>query len=304
MINREWANYKTRVLLRVETCCRYRVWPVTYDQFRVWLGNFSQNSSSGISKDEIVALYLIDRLVFRTKAMALSGYSRVFSGPLRRSLIDNDLLSEDISIDKWNEIIKRQPSSRSGILFLPLSLDDGYGDSGPNLYRALDPLIKTSGQKGDSPKAIVYIDDCTISGGQLNDFLTKKNPRTLYPDAKIYYCPLIAYEKAIENASVQHPDISILPVEVLDKSLLPFEVNDYGTLISKRLGTSIPEMRSWYDEMKDKYCSKGYSQWYGHNNAGISLAFEWGAPNNSLGIYRMEFTSKADNWVQLFRGRL
>jgi len=213
-------------------------------------------------------------------------------------------MDESISIDKWLETIKRQPSSKSGILFLPLSLDDGYGDSGPNLYRALDPLIKTSDKKSNTPRAVVYIDDCTISGGQLNDFLNIKNPQALYPSAKIYYCPLIAYDKAIENANLQHPDISIIPVEVLDKSLHPFEINDYSTLIAERLGTDISEMRSWYDEMKDKYCPEGYSQWYGYNNAGISLAFEWGAPNNSLGIYRMEFTSKADNWVQLFRGRL
>lgn len=303
MINREWVNYKNRVLLRVEICCRYRVWPVTYDQFRAWLGNFSQNNSSNISRDEVVALYLIDRLIYRSKAMALSGYSRVFSGPLRRSLIDNNLMDEDVSIDKWRKIIKRQSSSELDILFLPLSLDDGYGDSGPSLYRTLDPLIKTSGQKSKSPKAVVYIDDCTISGDQLDDFINKKNPYALYPNAKIYYSPLIAYETAIENTRSKHSDICMIPVEILDKTLLPFEDNDYGNFISKRLGTNISEMQLWYNEMKDKYCSERYGEWYGYNNSAIPLAFEWGAPNNSLGIYRMEFTSKANNWVQLFRGR-
>lgn len=303
MTNREWVNYKNRVLHRVEICCRYRVWPVTYDQFRAWLGNFSQNNSSNISRDEIVALYLIDRLIYRSKAMALSGYSRVFSGPLRRSLIDHDLMDEDVSIEKWHKIIKGQSSSGLEVLFLPLSLDDGYGDSGPSLYRNLDLLVKTSGQQPKSPKAVVYIDDCIISGGQLDNFINKKNPRELYPNAKIYYSPLIADEVAIEKARLKHPEICIIPVEILDKTLLPFENNDYGTFISERLGTNISEMNLWYKEMEAKYCSKGYGQWYGYNGSAISLAFEWGAPNNSLGIYRMEFTSKANNWVQLFRGR-
>jgi hypothetical protein len=295
----QWNVYKERVLDRIELCCEKKIWPFEFINFQCWLKNFNDDE-----KDEIVALYLLDRLVVRTKETAISGYSRLIASELRQSWIKNEIISDGLSINELMRILKSRPGSLK-VAMAPVTLPAEYGDSGPSLFRHLDPIYNTSKKTPQDVKAIVYIDDILGTGTQLEDFLGTVRPKNNFPNAKIYYAPLVAYEEKLEESRQKYPDIQILPVEIINDEVMPFKRNEYTEIITAYLGISVDELWQHYLKMFDKYCgSKGYKQmWEGFGSLGLPVVFEWGCPNNVPGMLRMEESKMHPNWSQLFRGR-
>ncbi|WP_396587731.1 hypothetical protein [Bermanella sp. R86510] len=295
----QWNVYKERVLDRIQLCCEKKIWPFEYTDFQCWLRNFNDDK-----QDEIVALYLLDRLVVRTKETAISGYSRLIASELRQSWIRNGIISNDLSITDLMKALK----SRHGlnkVAMAPVTDHTEYGDSGPSLFRHLDPIYSTKKKISKDVQAIVYIDDILGTGTQLMHFLENISPQEEFPDAKIYYAPLVAYEDKLEESKERYPDIQILPVEIINDEVMPFKQNEYTEIITNFLDISVAELWQHYLKMFDKYCgAKGYKDmWKGYGNLGLPVVFEWGCPNNVPGMLRMEESNLYPNWSQLFRGR-
>ncbi|MBL4797318.1 MAG: hypothetical protein JKY50_07885 [Oleispira sp.] len=300
---KQWNAYKERVLDRVRLCCEKNVWPFDYDRFLIWLGNFTDNTDSP-SMDELVALYLLDRLVVRTTATAIAGYSRLIVNELRQAFIKEGILPKEISINELKKQLRTYPGSL-GINFTPVTFEGDQGDSGPSLYRRLHPIYRTDATFKKEPKAIIYVDDCLGTGNQFDTFLKKVNPVELYPNSAIFYCPLIAYKATLERLRTEQPDITILPVEIIDEDVFPFSENEYGTVISQHLGVSISQLEEHYLKMFYEYCgAQGFSDyWSGYGGICMPIIFEWGCPNNIPGILHMDRSGKIESWQQLFLRR-
>jgi hypothetical protein len=299
---KQWANYKSRVLERASLSCRSQLWPFEYNHLKVWLSNFTGPNAH--DKDELVALYLLDRLVVRTRKSAHAGYSRLFMGEIRRSLLSLGILSEEDTIDAWKEAIRTRPTSK-GINFIPIHSDDGFGESGSTLFRHLHGLIRTDLGEIDQPKAVIYIDDCLGSGDQFIEFVNNSKPQEKFPDAAIFYCPLIAHNDGLNKIKDQFPSLNIFPVEIVDDEIGPFSQNEYSDIISEYLDISIVDLKAHYIEMFDRYCgASGFrAYWNSYEDLEMPIVFEWGCPNNALGILYMDHSRIKRNWKQLFPRR-
>lgn len=300
---RNWNEYKGRVLERVRLSCDMNVWPFQYQIFPRWLNNFRDGTDSP-NKDEILALYLLDRLVVRTTETAKSGYSRLIACDLRQSFIEIGIIPPETTIEKLKNTLRTNPRSLE-VMFLPITAEGDIGDSGPALIRHIHPVIKTNQRRLAKPKAVVYIDDCLASGEQFRGFIASTGPHESFPESQIYYCPLIAYKPALTQLQQDYPNIKIMPVELLDEDVFPFEENEYSSVITQHLELSMDELREHYQSMFKRYCgAKGYRPtWNGRSGICMPIVFEWGCPNSTPGVLHMESSNIKDSWKPLFSRR-
>jgi hypothetical protein len=146
----------------------------------------------------------------------------------------------------------------------------------------------------DKESNIVFIDDFSITGSQIDRYLTKKIK--LYGDDKKYYILLlVTTESALEKIRKKH-NIVTLPCIVLDKSSETF--GDSSTIFSG--------YNAIYKEEAKKICEFYGAKLVKNNNRLDALGFGgkgflfgvyYNVPNNTLPI----FWSEENNWFSIFK---
>jgi len=295
-----WVLFKSLVLEKIKVYCNTGIWPFDYDLFTSWLSNFDDKT------DEYVALHLLDSLIVRSNEMAVSGYSQLLKSDLRQHLIKNNLIDKNLSISSWTNALKRG-SLYTKLQFIPIKLSNDHGESGGTIYRLMSKLMNTDRMSGSINddifgKTIVLIDDFIGSGEQFEEYAREINLGTLLKRNHIIYSPLLAFDAGLERLSKSFPDLTLMPVETIDRSEGVFMPGQNKELFRNDTENSVDDMVLHYSEMHKKY-SPSMPFWRGKDDACLTLVFEWGCPNQTLSILWMEHTNKINNWQQLFSRR-
>ena len=294
-----WTLFKSMVLEKIRTYCKLGVWPYDYDKFTSWLSNFNTH------EDEYVALHLLDSLIIRSNEMAVSGYSRLLHGDLREYLIKKELIDSK-SINEWMMSLK-STSLKNKITFLPVRLKRDYGESGSTLFRLLSRHLRTealsSSIQNGSANVIILVDDFLGGGTQFEDFASEIDLPSLLSSSSVIYCPLIALNTGITYLDRLYPTLKVMPVEILTNECNFFYSGDIGNKFRNDCDNTVDDVKNHYLDMKKRYAVDSMRFWLGKDDAGLTLAFEWGCPNQSLSILWMEYSAKVTDWRQLFGRR-
>jgi hypothetical protein len=285
--------FKILVLGKVKTYCKAGIWPWRFDVFAAWLSNFDAG------EDEYIALQLIDSLIVRSEGMAIAAFSKLLTTDLLEYLIERNVVSPKMDIRAWRKQLK--DGRCTNIQFLPIRLDGDEGESGGAIFRQLSTLINTNKLSRDrgNIEAVILIDDFLGSGSQLNEFISSAKPQIINCN-NVVYCPLMATSYGLSNTSKDQPGIKVIPAEIIseDQSLFPPNCDD--DYFKNDRENKVITVRKHYDNMKEKYASRGMMYWDGRDEKYLPIAFEWGCPNQTPAIFWMEHTPKSSSWQQLF----
>lgn len=292
-----FEQFKSVVLEKIRTYCDSKIWPFPFEKFCGWLNNFDD------PLDEYVALQILDSLIVRSKAMAISSYSKLLSCEIRQ-FIANETEINPGSINLWRKNLK-QGSLNSNIRFAPVRLKKDQGESGSSIYRMLSDLISTElyalSNAKKTPEIIILVDDFLGSGDQFSDFATEFDLSKKLDSSIVVYTPLMALECGIETISLKYPKLKIIPAECLTKPDLLFSDDDEEQFRNDPLNT-VADVRGHLESMKIKYAPK-VSNWLGYKNHTAPVSFEWGCPNQAPSILYIEYSSEKDTWNRLFNRR-
>ncbi|MCL1090061.1 hypothetical protein L2744_10725 [Shewanella profunda] len=289
--------FKNIVIEKIKTYCDTNIWPFEYEQFTAWLNNFD------CEIEEYVALQILDNLIVRSKDMAKASYARLLHGPIRQYLDENTTINVE-SIPKWKERLRDGKYSKE-LRFCPVKLNSDQGESGSTIYRMLSTLFDTNNyslaRATEPPKVIILIDDFIGSGKQFTDFATEFNLIEKLKTTQIIYCPLIGFEIGIKKITAIYPGLNIMPAEyILENDSLFF--GDDNSLFKNDQTNTILDVKNFLIKMNNKYAPK-IPNWFGFEQAGLPLAFEWGCPNQTLSLLYMMKSKYRKNWKQLFSRR-
>ncbi|RPA64104.1 hypothetical protein EGC86_02195 [Shewanella frigidimarina] len=289
--------FKIIVIEKIKIYCDTNIWPFEYEQFTAWLNNFD------CKIEEYIALQFLDNLIVRSKEMAKASYARLLYGPIRQYLSENTSINVE-TIPKWKEKLRSGELSKD-LRFCPVKLNSDQGESGSTIYRMLSTALDTNryslAKATTPPKVIILIDDFIGSGEQFIDFALEFNLEDKIKTTQIIYCPLVGFEIGINHISTLYPKLHILPSEYILKTDSLFYGDDNELFKNDQINT-ILDVKNFLIGMHKKYASK-MPYWFGHEFAGLPLAFEWGCPNQTPSLLYMMKSKKNKNWQQLFSRR-
>ncbi len=298
-----WKLFRSLVLEKIKTYCGTGIWPIDFEKVTAWLGNFKE-----CEEDEYVALHFLDSLIVRSSEMAVSGYGRLLRSDIRQHLIEKGVIDSNQSIDNWMRLLKLK-SSISKFQFHPVKSESENGESGSTLFRKLSCFFRSDLMPNNidqNSKNIVYIliDDFLGGGDQFLDFFNDSKIKDVLVNNTVIYAPLIAYAPGLERVKRRCEKLDVLPVEIIGSEDSIFFSNPKNkNYFRNDTQNSVSEVVLHYQDMKSRYASEYMPYWCGRDDAGLTLAFEWGSPNQSCSVLWMEDTPKNNNWHQLFRRR-
>lgn len=292
-----WKNFEEEVLNRVNTLCKSNIWGLQRDSLRAWFNNFQKE------EHKYLALHILDRLTYRSKDMAHAAYSSYVRTKLKSHAADFFGINQ-LSMCQWLEGIRRHGTTEfENLKLIAVSKKYDTADSGKVILRMLtselfnqshelscDELI-AQGHKG---LLIILIDDFVGSGQQFIDFARDYKLSEIMVSNKVLYAPLMAYKPGIDVIAKAYPNLNIEPLEVLDESDHFFSFSDDKLFCGDDEITE-QEFISCYEEIRVLSGHKK-SMWYGRDKLCLTVAFEWGVPNQSLGCLWLD---SKPNWHNL-----
>src|SRR5690606_2820140 len=148
---------------------------------------------------------------------------------------------------------------------------------------------------------ILLVDDFVGSGNQFLEFAEQINLATGAQDNEIVYAPLMALKNGVDEINKKNIGIQVSPIEIVDKPHSIFYGKEADRFRNDQ-GNTIADALTCYEDIRKEYrIQMGSDYWMGHNNAAMSIAFQWGCPNQTLGILYKE--QDQPRWRRLFKRR-
>jgi len=301
-----WEAFYNGVYDRTKALTKSGIWNGDASSMLAWLGNFSQDSH------RYVAAHILDRLTFRTEKMTEAAFRLYLSSIFREFCKDysNPIGS---NVEEWLAGL-RNPSCpwTANIKLCSVSKAGEHGESGSHMIRILTGSVFSERhvfpidtQRLDTVKGqiILIVDDFMGSGDQFMKFAKHHKLEIAAKQNHIIYAPSVAYYKGLENLASSSYKIKITPLEVVPKKEQFFSHEPDAKFFGDDVNTEADVLKV-YREMQ-KLCSefgkKGCdSVWLGWDNASLCVGFQWGCPNQSLGLMWLDGNS---DWQRLLRRR-
>lgn len=296
-----WTQYKEAVLSRAETLCKAGIWKLDRTELWSWMQNFEHD------EQKYLACHILDSVIYRSKDMMESAYSQYFATELRRRVALAESKGVD-TIETWQSRLRLNKDALNGKLALsPVKLKMDTGESGSTVTRKLTsnlvseklflPIDEHYWDKNRG-KLLVLVDDFVGSGDQFVEYSHEIKLDHGSEDNEILYVPLIAMESGVNRLKSDFPNISIFPIETLQESDKFFHGEESEKFRGDQINT-IGDALDCYESIRDGH---GYrpDYWRGRDKSEQTVAFEWGCPNQSLGVL---YFSKERGWNRLFSKR-
>jgi len=243
--------------------------------------------------------------------MLESAYYRYFASELKQFVQEARPELNNLSIDEWfNQLRSYSTKLNKHLLIHPVHKPNDHGDSGNHVIRQLTSrllseqlvsLPANQSLKDINGKIIVLVDDLVGSGAQFKKFYTQSDLEVCLNNNVVIYAPLMATESGLSTLKAQYPSIYFHPLEVIASSEGLFIGDDNDQFGLDELNT-IKDAKKCYNDIRLSHNIK-HSTWMGWDNSGLSVAFEWGVPNQSLGILYYQSLTPAVSWHNLFTRR-
>ena len=303
-----WEAFYKGVCDRTKALTKSGIWNTDASSMYAWLGNFSKD------EHRYVAAHILDRLTFRTEKMTESAFRMYLSSVFReycRSSLNKDQVGA--SVEEWLAIL-RDPKyiSTNRIRLCSVSKAGEHGESGSHMVRILTGdlfsekyvfPVDTHPLNSIQGHIILIVDDFVGSGDQFLKFAAHHKLSEAAKKNRIIYAPSIAYYKGIQNFKKLSYPITITPLEVLTKKEQFFS-HEKGAKFFGDDVNSEAEVLNVYAEMRKltpNFMRPGTTQfWLGRDDASLCVGFQWGCPNQSLGMMWLEGDA---NWQRLVRRR-
>ena len=297
-----WEFFYEDVCKKIKLLTACGIWTTDASTIFAWLGN--------LKKDEhkYIAAHILDRITFRTEKMIEGGY-KLFLASNFRELASRFTCAEHDSIEEWFEILRSHPKgSHANIHLCSVSKIGDNGDSGSHMVRILTGELFNQNRTISPDRTPLYtlknrfiliVDDFVGSGAQFKDFAEETGLREAAKNNYIVYAPALAYYRGLESIHQEDYGLHIMPLETLNKHEQFFQ-HDKGCMFCGDDLNVEPDVLETYKEMRLLDSNFGKGSWLGRDNASLSVVFQWGCPNQSLGIMWYEGGSE---WNRLARRR-
>ncbi|MDO8909529.1 MAG: hypothetical protein Q7W55_13645 [Pseudohongiella sp.] len=297
-----WEIFYDDVCRKVKTLTASGVWSADASVVLAWLANFKAD------EHRYIAAHILDRTTFRTEKMLEGGYKRFLATSFRETAMLH-LGTSNINIRDWFEILREHPKGiHSNLLLCPVTKAGESGDSGNhivriltgelfNQHRTLSPFETPLSNQTNN--LILIVDDFVGSGVQFKEFADKTNLKEAARNNKIVYAPAIAYYKGLQSIYEENYGIDIIPLEILGKSEQFFQ-HENGIKFCGDDINAEQDVLACYQEMRLLDPGFGRGGWLGRDRASLSVMFQWGCPNQSLGIM---WYQGSNPWNRLARRR-
>lgn len=279
-------SVKSRIFDLIDT----KVWTIDATRVNAWLNSYKD------LHHRYIALHVLDRLIYRSRAMAKAGYNSALQSVIRP--LYNQYHNADIDLKTWSKDIGVNGRPLKKIYFCPVRLKGDSGASGdtvlriPSIHTHYTGVISHSGINLpglgtiNSPSdvtgnLIVLVDDVLGSGQQINDFAQETKLEELASNNRIAYMPLIAMDKGIKSATSKMQYLEVCPVEVLSDDEFFFSSDRDSFVGDSRI--SQEDAKKWYESALKAAGGYGGPP-FGRGGLSLTVAFQWGTPNQSLPI--------------------
>jgi hypothetical protein len=184
-----------------------------------------------------------------------------------------------------------------------------HGESGSHIIRLLsgklfnEKIIFPIDQKKLDTiqgKIILIVDDFLGSGLQFSRFATSSALINAAKKNNIIYAPSMAYYKGLDATKKKSYGIELMPLETVFSNEQFFTFKRGATFCGDEVNTEENAIKV-YEEMRalDSKFIKSKS-WYGRDSASLCVGFQWGCPNQSLGVTWLD---GSNDWQKLQRRR-
>lgn len=266
-----------------------KVWTIDATRVSAWLNSYTD------VYQRYVALHVLDRLIYRSSAMTKSGFDSALQSMILP--LYNEYFGANIDLSTWSRNIASHKRPLQGIFFCPVRLKGDSGASGDTVLRQINVNSNYTGVishshyslpgVGDfknpsliSRKLIVLVDDVLGSGQQIKKFSNETNLRSLASNNLVIYMPLIAMNKGVDFAASELSFLTVCPVEVLADDESFFTPSRNLFIGDSRITQE--EVKQWYMNAIKAAGGYGKKSIFGHGDLSLTLAFQWGTPNQSL----------------------
>lgn len=297
-----WELFYDDICKKVKTITASGIWTTEGSTVLAWLGNLKED------QHKYIAAHILDRVTFRTEKMIEGGYKVFLASTFRELVLESDCIEHD-SIEEWFDVLGSHPKrSHAHIKLCSVSKAGDNGDSGSHMVRILTGELLNENRSISPEKTplaeyrnqiILLVDDFVGSGGQFSEFAEETNLREAAKNNFIIYAPALAYYKGLESIHQQNYGIQIRPLEVIRKNDQFFTYDEGCKFCGDDLNSEVDVLKV-YKEMRGLDPNFGKGSWLGRERASLSVVFQWGCPNQSLGI--MWYTGTND-WNRLARRR-
>lgn len=297
-----WEIFYDDICKKVKTITSSGIWTTEGSTVLAWLGNFTED------QHKYIAAHILDRVTFRTEKMIEGGYKVFLASTFRELVLERACIDHD-SIGEWFDVLRSHPKGRHAhIKLCSVTKAGDNGDSGSHMVRILtgelfDGNRSISLEKntlvGYKDQIILLVDDFVGSGRQFSEFAEEINLREAAKNNFIIYAPALAYYKGLESIRHQNYGIHVCPLEVIKKKDQFFTYDEGCKFCGDDLNSEADILKV-YKEMRGLDPNFGKGSWLGREGASLSVVFQWGCPNQSLGI--MWYTGK-NEWNRLARRR-
>ena len=306
----KFKQFTRSVIERYSTLTQLNVYQIELTKVESWINNWDKE------EHKFIAAMMLDKLVYRSSKMAKSSFNDFFTSTLR-DYYSVCLGKEKIQIHLWLQELQRVKSDHTANLIIaPVRLYTDSGSSGDvicrmcnvssSLTKHLTPtgFENKSGSSTKMPtgKVILLVDDILGNGEQIQTYSKEKHLENWSKDNHIIYAPLIALKKGLTEARDKLPFIRISPIETLDDDQCFFSFKEGASFLS-HYDIKESEAITWYKEMLSIHDFNLNKSIFGRNNEALTLAFEWGCPNHSLGALWWASPTESKEWTRLFKKR-
>lgn len=297
-----WKVFYQGVCERTQALSKNQIWNNDASSMLAWLANFSRE------EHQYIASHILDRLTFRTERMTESAY-RLFFASKFRYFCQQQFGQLGDNVEDWLLGLKsRECRWAEDILICSVSKAGEHGESGSHMIRILtgdlihqQHVFPIDAKQLDSEenKIILIVDDFLGSGRQFKKFSKETNLREAAAKNKIIYAPSMAYYKGVDSLAKEDYGIDVAPLEIVTRKEQFFSHEPNAAFCGDDINSedSVLEV---YNDMRQLDDSFNSNAWLGFKKASLCVGFQWGCPNQSLGIMWYEGQS---NWHRLLKRR-
>lgn len=129
-------------------------------------------------------------------------------------------------------------------------------------------------------KLLCILDDFMGTGMQFDSYM--KSIAKFNVKAKLIYCPLAAHHDGLQTVEKKYPNVSIIPVEIINESY-SFQDSKFMPKIAEKI--NIEEFSNFYQEFMQNKTKLKSDDFLGKEKQGLSYLFNLSTPNNNLPIF-------------------
>ena len=300
---KDWKPYRASVRDKIGILCQSGLWGVNKNKIFAWLNNFKHD------EHKYLAIHILDSIIYRSKEMTRSAYQRFIWSTLKHSLEDEHERPL-MNLDDWDkELLGRYSILAKELILSPIKLEGHSGDSGEIIVRTLTSdimgqhlvnVINERSWRSLENKTILLVDDFLGTGDQFSQFYDETNMKEVVKTNRVIYAPSMARQDAVKTLRGKNLGIEIMPVELLADEESIFFGSETDLFRHDSINT-IADALNCYEDIRTTY-GLYESTWQGYDNLGLSVVFETGCPNHTLGIL-YQHKDKSSPWEQLFKRR-